>query len=154
MTIVYHITNLYFAKQWDFERFILVDGGHLTSIFWFGQIALGSILPIALLLHPTLGKQIKTVLISSALIIVGAFSQLYVLIIGGQTFPLDIFPGTKTTSTFFDGAINWYTPTLPEFLLGMGGLGVALLITTIAVRVLNFIPKDDYSHTAGDVVAD
>lgn len=26
MTLVYHLTNLYFAKQWQFERFILAEG--------------------------------------------------------------------------------------------------------------------------------
>lgn len=154
MTFVYHITNLYFAKQWDFERFILVDGGHLTTIFWLGQIALGSILPIALLLHPTLGKQIKTVVVSSALIVLGAFSQLYVLIIGSQSYPLDIFPGMQTSSSFFDGVINWYTPSLPELLLGVGGLGVALLLTTIAVRVLQFVPKDVSVKASANTTAD
>ena len=33
-------------------------------------------------------------------------------------------------------------PRLPEFLLGCGGLGIAFLITTVSVRVLNFIPQD------------
>jgi molybdopterin-containing oxidoreductase family membrane subunit len=96
-----------------------------------------------LLYHPALGKG-KCVLAASMLVIVGAFALLYVFIIGGQAFPLNIFPGYEViSSSFGDGQIGHYTPSLPEILLGSGGLGVAFLITTIGVRILNFLPHDD-----------
>lgn len=153
-TIVYHMTNLYFAKQWSFERFILLEGGVFTTLFWVGQILIGTIFPLAILLHPTLGKKSRAVFLSALLIIVGAFSQLYVIIIGGQAFPLDLFPGMQQSSSFFDGVVHGYSPTLPEFLLGLGGLGVALLLTTIAVRVLRFIPQDDFLHVSKEMLTD
>lgn len=143
-TIVYHVTNMYFAKEWDFERFILVDGGIFTTLFWVGQMLVGTLIPLALLLHPTLGKKSAVVLWSAGLVILGGFAQLYVLIIGGQAFPLSIFPGMKESSSFYDGVIHWYTPSLPEFLLGVGGLAIALLLTVVAVRILPFVPQDDY----------
>ena len=34
-----------------------------------------------------------------------------------------------------------YTPSLPEFLLGVGGIAVAMLATAVAVRVLKFLPE-------------
>jgi Ni/Fe-hydrogenase subunit HybB-like protein len=146
-TLVYHMTNLYFAKQHDFERFILLDGGIYTTLFWFGQIVIGSLLPLAILFHPQLSARSGMVTSASLLIIVGGFCQLYVIIIGGQAFPLNLFPGMEATSSFFDGRMpHPYTPSLPEFLLGLGGIGVALLITAVAARVLNFLPQDDLSH--------
>ena len=90
-TVVYHMTNLYFAKQTDFERFILLDGGMFTTLFWVGQILMGTI-PMSILLHPA---RIRTVLVASAMIILGGFFQLYVFIIGGQAFPLNLFPGME-----------------------------------------------------------
>ncbi|MBZ0104566.1 MAG: polysulfide reductase NrfD [Sulfuricella denitrificans] len=153
-TIVYHLTNLYFAKQAAFEQFILVDGGIFTTLFWVGQIFIGTLIPIALLLHPTLGANCKTVIWSALLIVVGGFAQLYVIIIGGQAFPLELFPGMQESSTFFDGAIHYYHPSLPELLLGIGGIGMALLITTIAVRVLRFIPQDDFHHVSKEALTD
>ena len=51
--LVYHLTNLYFTKHHDFERFILLEGGLHTTLFWLGQVLLGGVLPIVLLLHPT-----------------------------------------------------------------------------------------------------
>jgi len=149
-TIVYHITNLYFTKQHEFERFILLDGGVYTNLFWIGQIMLGTLLPLALLLHPTKGENCVYVIWAALLVIIGAFAQLYVIIIGGQAFPLDLFPGMSQSSSFFDGVIHGYSPTLPEFLLGIGGVAIALLITTIAVRVLKFVPHDDFHHITPD----
>ncbi|BCB28470.1 oxidoreductase [Sulfurimicrobium lacus] len=153
-TIVYHLTNLYFAKQWDFERFILLEGGVFTTLFWVGQMLIGTLIPLALLLHPTLGTRCKTVVWAAGMIIVGGFAQLYVIIIGGQAFPLNLFPGMQQSSSFFDGVIHHYQPTLPEFLLGMGGIGIAFLLTTIAVRVLRFIPQDDFHHVSKEMLTD
>ena len=44
-----------------------------------------------------------------------------------------------------DGAIATYVPSLPEFLLGVGGLGAALLLTVVGVRALDFMPQDDFT---------
>ena len=41
--LVYHLTNLYFTKHHDFERFILLEGGVHTALFWLGQVVLGGI---------------------------------------------------------------------------------------------------------------
>lgn len=138
-TVAYHMTNLYFAKQYDFERFILLDGGIYTTMFWIGQVLIGSLIPLFLLFT---AKKSSTVLFASALIILGGLFQLYVFLIGGQAFPLNLFPGMEATSSFFDGRIHPYSPSLPEFLLGMGGVGAAALITAIGARVLNFMPKE------------
>jgi molybdopterin-containing oxidoreductase family membrane subunit len=137
----YHLTNLYFARQTGFERFILLDGGVYPLLFWVGYILIGNLIPLLLIYHPALGKT-KHVLFASLLIVLGAFSLLYVFIIGGQAFPLSIFPGYEVTSSFGDGAIGHYQPSLPEILLGMGGVGIAFLITTIGVRVLDFVPHE------------
>jgi Ni/Fe-hydrogenase subunit HybB-like protein len=140
--LVYHLTNLYFAKQADFERFILVEGGIYPLLFWGGWLLLGTILPLALIYIPALSFR-GSVLTASLLVIFGAFCQLYVFIIGGEAFPIDIFPGMEITSSFFDGQVATYTPSLPEFLLGLGGIGVAFMITLVGIRVLKFLPEDD-----------
>ncbi|HUW76768.1 MAG TPA: NrfD/PsrC family molybdoenzyme membrane anchor subunit [Gallionella sp.] len=137
----YHLTNLYFAKQTGFERFILLDGGVYPLLFWVGYVLLGNLLPLLLIYHPALGKS-KSIVFASLLIILGGFCFLYVFIIGGQAFPLSIFPGYEVTSSFGDGAIGHYQPSLPEIMLGLGGVGIAFLITTIGIRVLDFVPHE------------
>ena len=77
--------------------------------------------------------------------VAGAFAWLYVFIIGGQAFPLEMFPGYVASSSFGDGAVAHYAPRWPEWLLGLGGIGAAFVLTTIGVRVLDFMPQDDFA---------
>jgi molybdopterin-containing oxidoreductase family membrane subunit len=101
------------------------------------------VLPLLLLFHPKLSGARYT-FAASALVVAGAFAFLYVFIIGGQAFPLDIFPGHAVSSSFGDGVIASYVPSLPEFLLGVGGLGAALLLTVVGIRAFDFMPQDDF----------
>jgi molybdopterin-containing oxidoreductase family membrane subunit len=142
LTLVQHLTNAYFARQVAFERFILIDGGVYPALFWWGYVVAGSIAPLVLVFHPRLGGP-RSVLAASLLTIAGALALLYVFIIGGQAWPLEIFPGYQADSSFGDGQIAAYSPRLPELLLGIGGVAIAALITVIGLRVLPFAPDDE-----------
>ncbi len=137
--IIYHVTNLYSADHRDITLFILTDGGVYTFLFWVIQIALGAILPLILIYGPT-GNNRTMIGLASVLIILGGMAQLYVIIIGGQAYPMYLFPGMVESSSFYDGIVASYVPSLPEFLLGMGGVGVTLLLLTVAVAALKFLP--------------
>ena len=141
--IVFHLTNLYFAKQWDYERFILLDGGIYTWIFWVGQVILGGIIPIILLFIPR-SRDTQAMcfcFLAPSLVILGGLAQMYVTIIGGQAYPLQLFPGQVVSSSFGDGAIASYWPSLPELLLGMAGTSIAMLVTGVALKLLPFLPQ-------------
>lgn len=144
-TVVLHLTNLYFAKQWDFERWFLLEGGIYTSMFWVGQVFIGGILPLILLFMPvSRGAQGVTYgFVVPMLVILGGLAQMYATIIGGQAFPLNIFPGHAVSSTFYDGVVNSYSPGMYEWLLGLGGPAVTFLLTLVAVRVFKFTPRDE-----------
>jgi molybdopterin-containing oxidoreductase family membrane subunit len=143
-TVVFHLTNLYFAKAWEFERFILLEGGSYTVLFWGGQIVLGGLLPLALLYSPGARQSVGTVMAAALLVIIGGLAQMYVTIVGGQAFPLDLFPGYAESSSFYDGVVHGYSPTVYEFLLGFGGIGIAFVLTVAAVRAFRFLPQDDF----------
>jgi molybdopterin-containing oxidoreductase family membrane subunit len=139
LVAVDHLTKLYVTGHHQLEQFILVDGGIYTLLFWGVQILLGTMVPAILLLLPRFCQ--RGYLIAAALlVVVGALTQVYVLIIGGQVFPLELFPGYSVTSTFYDGVIADYTPSLAELALGMGGMGLAVLVTLIGIRILPFVP--------------
>ncbi len=142
-TAVMHLTSLYFARQIDYERFLLLDGGVYTAAFWLGQVLVGGILPLGLIF--TAGNSQKQVIAASVLVVLGGLAQMFVTIVGGQAFPLEIFPGYAISSGFQDGIVNSYSPVLGEFALGFGGIALAFLITVIAVRVLRFLPQDDFA---------
>jgi len=146
---VFHLTNLYFARQVAFERFVLADGGIYPALFWGGQIVLGSLVPMAMLAHPRLGAARGTVVAASLLIVIGGLAQMYVTIIGGQAFPLELFPGMEVSSSFFDGRVHPYTPSLPEIALGLGGVAIAGIVVAFAVKLLAFLPERLDAELAG-----
>jgi molybdopterin-containing oxidoreductase family membrane subunit len=145
-TVVFHLTNLYFAKQWEFERWILLEGGIYTTLFWVGQILVGGILPLILLFLPRSrnAQSMCYCFLAPLLVILGGLAQMYVTIVGGQAFPLQMFPGHEVSSTFFDGVVSQYHPSLYEWLLGLGGFGITFVLTVVAVRVFKFMPQDDF----------
>jgi molybdopterin-containing oxidoreductase family membrane subunit len=61
-----------------------------------------------------------------------------------------MFPGkTIIESGFHDGvqgAVSAYVPSIPEILLGLGGVSVALIITAVGIRVLQFLPESLADH--------
>jgi len=139
-TAVQHLTALYAAEHGGVERFILFDGGIYTMLFWVGQVLLGGLVPILLVYMPVTGTSRGAVLLASALVIAGGFAQIYVIIIGGQAFPLVLFPGFEVASSFQDGVIASYQPSLPEIMLGLGGVALALAVALFGMKVLRLLP--------------
>ncbi len=139
--ILYHITNLYISKQIAIEKFILLDGGGYTTMFWLGQVGLGLLIPLFYELSNKENRNFPLT-ITSIMIIVGGFFAVAVIIIGGQAFPLNIFPDhTIIESTFFDNGIHGYTPSIYEYGLGIGGTSLALILILVLITNLKFIPS-------------
>ena len=139
--IAQHLTNLYATEHHGIEAFILLHGGIYTFLFWVVQMILGCAIPLVLIFFKPFSQCRNCLSIASILVIIGGLAQLYVIIIGGQAYPLDMFPGYEITSNFFDGVVAKYTPSIWEILLGIGGTCIALLIITVAVAVLDFLPE-------------
>jgi molybdopterin-containing oxidoreductase family membrane subunit len=145
MVLVYHGTQLYATRLHGFERFLLLDGGVYPLMFWLGFVGLGTLWPLLLLLAPSpLG--VRGTVLAAVLVVLGGFAFLYAFIVGGQAWPLDIFSGYTARSSFMDGQVDAYTPRLPEWLLALGGLGLAFLVTAVGVRLLRFMPQDDFAR--------
>jgi len=138
--MVYHLTNLYATEHHGVQAFILRDGGVFTLAFWIGQILLGSLLPLGLLYCRLTRDSRFWIGVASALVILGGFAQLYVILIGGQAYPLVLFPGYEVSSSFADGVINSYSPSLPELVLGFSGIAVAMAMMVVGMRVLRLTP--------------
>jgi Ni/Fe-hydrogenase subunit HybB-like protein len=138
---LFHVTNLYFAQRQDVERFLLIDGGVHTWLFWFGQVLAGSIIPLALLFHPRLGRSPRAIALAATLVVLGGLAQMYVTIIGGQAYPLVLFPGLEVSSSFYDGVVHRYVPSAPELMLGIGGVAMAAVIVLFALKLFRLVPE-------------
>lgn len=157
-TIVQHITNLYVAKAFGIENFILLEGGVYTQLFWLGQVVFGGLVPLILLFSNLVKNQLGRLYVASGLVLVGGFSQIYVLLIGGQVYPQNLFPGKQVSSSFYDGVITQYNPSIFEIGLGLGGVALAMLVVLFGAKFLEFLPKsladkDIDPHYVADVKA-
>ncbi|MDX9859852.1 MAG: NrfD/PsrC family molybdoenzyme membrane anchor subunit [Rhodospirillales bacterium] len=148
-TAVQHLTNLYATEHHGVVRFILVDGGIFTAMFWLGQVLIGGILPMILIWYPQTSGSRQAVGLASVLVILGGLAQMFVTIVGGLAYPQILFPGMDVSSGFFDGVVNGYSPSAVEIVLGVGGIAIALLMVTIAIKFLRFLPD-----SLSDAVAD
>lgn len=136
---VYHLTNLYATQHHGIEYFILASGSVYTYLFWIGQVLIGTVIPVTLFWSPKYTS--RGAIIGGALMIIfGGLAMIYVILIGGQVYPMDLISGMQVSSGFGDGQVASYSPTLAETLLGLGGVAFAVLATLFVVKVLPFIP--------------
>ncbi len=140
-TFVWALTDLYAAEHRDVVKYLFASGNIYSWLYWVGFIGLGTIVPMLLVFSNGARSSVKPVVTAALLVIVGGLSLMYFIIIGGQSYPLVLFPGKEVKSTFVDGQIASYAPSMPEILLGLGGVAVAIAITLVATKVLEILPR-------------
>jgi len=140
LEFVRHLANLYATEHHGVEGFILASGGSISKLFWFGQIVLGSLVPMFLIWCRFLKNNRFALVVAAILAILGGLAQIYVVLIGGQSYPLVLFPNAEVSSSFYDGIINNYSATLPEILLGVGGFALAIAMVVVAVKIFKVLP--------------
>ncbi len=131
LTLVLHLFNLYAPAGRELTRFLWLEGGFLTALFWGGQVLVGTLLPLILIVR-------RQVIAAAGCMATGGLATLYVVLIAAQALPQRILPGLDLSSAHGDGAIAAYTATSPEWLLGGGGVAVAMLVLLggcLALRV-------------------
>jgi len=147
--VVRHLTNLYATEHHAVEAYILTGDSIFTTLFWYGQIIMGSLVPMFLVWCRFLKNNRTALVVAAVLAILGGLAQIYVILIGGQSFPLVLFPNAEVSSTYFDGVNGAYTATLPEYLLGIGGVALTLAMVTVGMKIFRLLPT-----TLADEVTD
>ena len=92
--IVQYLAGSYYTQRHGVVRFILLEGGFISAVFWNGQILVGTLLPLLLCFYPR-WRGLGSTLIAAGAVVLGTIAQLYVIIIGGQAYPMDLFPANK-----------------------------------------------------------
>lgn len=140
LELVRHLANLYATEHHGVEGFILASGDSISNIFWYGQIVMGSLIPVFLIWCRYLKNNRYALAGAAILAVLGGLAQIYVILIGGQSYPLVLFPNAEVSSSFSEGIINTYSATLPELLLGVGGFALAIAMIILAVKVFKVLP--------------
>lgn len=138
--VVEKFTKIYSPAFYEVENWLLV--GTWAPLYWLGVVGAGVLAPLAVLFTPTLGNSLKGVQWAALLSILGEVAFVAHVLLAGQTYPFDMFPGYKMVgSPFLDGTVGIYSPALPELMLGIGGVGLAGLLYILGIRFFRLLPN-------------
>ena len=140
LVAVYHLTNLYFARQGAFEAFILRDGGIFPLLFWAVYVWPVRCCPCTVF-SPGAGRPAR----GAGGIGAGRARRLRLFVGVNHRWPgvpLDIFPGRLAEQHLCDGAVarpNRAGPKCSSASAGRRGR----VLTLVGARLLNVLPRDD-----------
>ena len=133
LTLTLYAFNLYAPAGRELTRFVWLDGGIYTLLIWGGQVFLGTVVPLLFIAR-------RQPIAAAIAVVLGGLATIYVFMIAAQAFPQPMLPGFSVSSPFGDGAVAPYVPTWPEWLLGLGGVAVALLVLLGACLLFRIVP--------------
>jgi molybdopterin-containing oxidoreductase family membrane subunit len=125
------MTYTYAPGRTEGLRFI--TKGPLAFNFWVGEILLGALVPIVLLLAPRFRRQPLLRMLALALIVGGVVAYRWDTNIAGQLVLLSYLPQEMVTR------YTSYIPSLIEFLAGAGVVAYGVLAVTLGIRYLNVV---------------
>ena len=149
LLVVEKFTKFYSPAFYDVEQWIL--GGAYAWLYWGGVWLCGVLVPLSILFHKSLGNQVRGVMLASGFVVVGVFLFVGFVLLAGQSYPLNMFPGYEISSAFQDGLEGTYSPSLVELLLGLGGIGISGLIYLLGIRFFRMLPKKATAPEGWDV---
>lgn len=115
------------------EGLHLLTGGSLSFNFWIGEILLGAVVPIILLLNKRTRALPLWRMLAVALVVGGVVAYRWDTNLSGLLIILSYLPGEPAV------AYTAYRPSLIEFLTGAGIIGYGLLAFSLGVRYLKVV---------------
>jgi molybdopterin-containing oxidoreductase family membrane subunit len=115
------------------EGLSLLTSGPLSFNFWVGEMLLGAVLPIIILLNPRLRSRKLLRMIALALVVGGVVAYRWDTNLTGQLVLLTYLPQEITVR------YTAYLPSLIEFLVGAGIVAYGLMAFTLGARYLNVV---------------
>ncbi len=115
------------------EGLSLLTSGPLSFNFWVGEILLGAVIPIVILLNPRLRGRKLLRMIALALVVGGVVAYRWDTNLAGQLVLLTYLPQEITVR------YTAYIPSLIEILIGAGIVAYGLMAFTLGARHLNVV---------------
>ncbi len=115
------------------EGLSLVTQGPLSFNFWVGEILLGAVIPIVILLKKNLRANMLLRMLALALVVGGVVAYRWDTNLAGQLVMLTYLPQEIAAR------YTTYFPSIVEFMTGAGIVAFGVLALTLGVRYLNVI---------------
>ncbi|UCH83754.1 MAG: polysulfide reductase NrfD [Candidatus Latescibacterota bacterium] len=155
---VFIVVALYVIMIENLHRFYLIEsrhaamyylfGGWHAFLFWGGLILVGSIVPALILFKTKTGTSLRWILFASVLVVVGVWCERYMIVIPGQTFPPELFPGMEIVRSPLNEGIAVYNISFLEVLQALGVLGVIGCMFVLGLKYLPLAPAE--ARTVGE----
>jgi Ni/Fe-hydrogenase subunit HybB-like protein len=126
------------------EGLDLLTRGPLALNFWLGEILLGTVVPIVILLNDRLRSRFGIWVAALGLVVLGVVAYRWDITLVGQLVLVSYVPHANIP--FF----THYVPSLIEILSGAGIVAYGLLAFTLGVKYLNVV---DHPPTASEEVS-
>jgi Ni/Fe-hydrogenase subunit HybB-like protein len=128
------------------EALNVLTSGVLSFNFWFGEIVLGAVIPIIILLYKPTRVNPYTRMLAMLLIAGGVVAFRWDTNLIGQLVMVSYLPGEHTVS------YTMYRPSLIEWLAGLGIISYGLTLFSLGVRYLHVVDHHIYEHKHEEAV--
>jgi Ni/Fe-hydrogenase subunit HybB-like protein len=147
LVVVDKITHLYSPNR-DATVFLLT--GRYSPFFWVGQVGLGYVIPLIILLNPKTNKTIRWILIAAASVVIGIFFERLALVIPGLAYPLQYYPGDIQGVW---GQVGSF-PIMPaEVILSVGMIAFLGVLYFLGLKFMDLLPSSTESEPAHEPMA-
>lgn len=130
------IVGLYGQQPGIYEPVMALINGPLSANFWLGEILIGLVIPLALLVRKD--RTPFSTMMASMLALIGMFFMRYDMTIGGQLYPLR-YQAEGLTNGLFS-----YSPSLSEIILVVGCIAFSALVYTLVEKFLSLDLKSEH----------
>ena len=135
LVVVDKLTHLYSPNR-DATIFLLT--GRYSPLFWVGQVGLGYVIPLIILLNPRTNKTIRWILIAAASVVIGIFFERLALVIPGLAYPLQYYPGDIQGVW---GQVGSF-PIMPaEVILSVGMIAFLGVLYFLGLKFMDLLPS-------------
>jgi molybdopterin-containing oxidoreductase family membrane subunit len=110
-----------------------------TKSYWIGEILMGAVIPLAIILLSK-GKNLGALVWASFFGLVGIFFMRYDMVHNVQAFPMQTM---KIREYQLPPSIIEYTPSTTEWMIALGAIGLAILIYQVGTKLFNL---DEEAH--------
>jgi len=135
LVVVDKLTHLYSPNR-DATIFLLTE--RYSPLFWVGQVGLGYVIPLIILLNPRTNKTIRWILIAAASVVIGIFFERLALVIPGLAYPLQYYPGDIQGVW---GQVGSF-PIMPaEVILSVGMIAFLGVLYFLGLKFMDLLPS-------------
>jgi len=123
------IVGLYGAQPGHIEPVKALISGSLSVNFWLGEIVIGLVIPLFLLMRKN--RTPFTTMVASLMALVGMFFMRYDMTVAGQLYPM------RHGAEGLKQGLFSYSPSVSEYLIVIGCIAFSALVYTLAERFLS-----------------